>query len=59
MSWSIAAEPGDAFITPVWVDDNEVWISTADLTLAYGAHMSGVLRLQRSSLGAPTVPRGF
>jgi hypothetical protein len=60
MSWSIAPEPGDAFISPVWVDDNELWIATGEAgRVDYGAHTEGIFRLQRSSLGAPTVPRGF
>jgi hypothetical protein len=58
MGWLITAEPGDAFYQPAWVDDTEAWlvigkkgVSTPD--------PSGIMRLTRASLGAPTVPRGF
>lgn len=60
MGWTINAEPGEAFIRPVWVDDNEIWLSTGDASRPdYSAHTGGVMRLKRSSLGAPTVPRGY
>lgn len=60
MGWQIAAEPGEGFVYPVWVDDNEVWLSTG-LTSGpnYRAYQSGILRVRRDSLGAATVPPGL
>ena len=60
MGWSIAAEPSDAFVTPLWVDDNEVWISTGVANAPnYQADEKGIMRLDRTTLGAPTVPPGL
>lgn len=51
--WSVAGEPGDDFVLPLWIDDDEVWIATAPAG-AGAANMSGILRIRRDSLGAPT-----
>jgi hypothetical protein len=60
MSWTIAAEPGRPFVQPVWVDDSDVMLTTADGTLKnYRAYPSGIVRIARTSLGAPTVLPGF
>lgn len=53
--WSIPAEPGDGFVKPVWVDDNEVWLNVAPAKWQ-GQYSNGMVRIQRSSLGAPTIP---
>jgi hypothetical protein len=58
--WTVAAEPGRPFVVPVWVDDNDVWLTTADGTLkGYTAYESGVVRIARSSLGPPNVMPGI
>lgn len=60
MSWRVAAEPGRPFVWPVWVDDNEVWLTTADGSLkGYSTYPSDVVRIARSTLGPPTVPPGL
>jgi hypothetical protein len=61
MGWDIAPEPGEAFVRPLWVDDDEVWMATCDAKLGAGCRpsMHGIQRASRASLGAPTVPRGF
>ena len=33
MGWVVTAESGTGFALPLWVDDNEVWLATADPTL--------------------------
>ena len=54
-TWTINVEPGDGFVTPLWVDDTEAWISTADITLpSWTAYESGIVRIRRDTLGAPT-----
>jgi hypothetical protein len=61
MGWVVNAEPGDDFSQPLWVDDNEVWLSTgpaSDATNGFRDY-SGIFRIARSSLGAPTVPPGL
>lgn len=60
MGWDIAPEPGEAFVRPLWVDDDEVWMITCDPkgpTCRANAH--GIQRISRAPLGPPTVPRGF
>ncbi len=60
MSLLISAEPGTVFVRPVWVDENEVWISTAGSQLPNPrSTQSGILRLQRSALGPATLPPGL
>lgn len=61
MGWLVEAEPNEAFLTPVWVDDESVVITTAryDAQIDAVGHPSGMLRIARSSLGAPTVPSGL
>jgi hypothetical protein len=56
VGWIVESEPGESFGRPLWVDDDEVWVS---VTPKGSAHENGILRLLRSSLGAPTVSRGF
>ena len=61
MGWVISAEPEDVFSQPLWVDDDEVWLSTgpaADVSNGI-RDFSGIFRIARSSLGAPTVPPGL
>jgi hypothetical protein len=58
--WTITAEPSQGFIEPIWVDDNEVWLATAPTNVnSWSTWSTGILRIQRSSLGAPNVPSGF
>lgn len=60
MGWSIAAEPGDGFALPLWVDDKEVWLATADPKLpSFKSQTSGIVRITRDSLGSPTIPPGI
>lgn len=59
MGWVMKAEPGDGFALPLWIDDDEVWLATADATLpSFKTETSGIVRIRRSTLGAPTVPPG-
>jgi hypothetical protein len=57
--WTIPAEPGEYFAQAIWVDDNEVWLATAVVppgsTPAQGIFFDGILVIQRSSLGAPSL----
>src|SRR5262249_41504033 len=50
-SWNVAAEPGQRFIQPLWVDDDEVWLSTGP-DQSRSDYQTGILRLSRGSLGA-------
>lgn len=61
MGWLIEAEPNEAFLSPVWVDDENVVVTTAIYNAQIDAigHPSGLLRIARSSLGAPTVASGL
>ena len=54
-AWSILAEPSDGFIVPLWVDDNDVWLVVAPAQ-AKGDGENGIVRISRSTLGAPTIP---
>lgn len=54
MSWSIAPEPNDIFVKPLWVDDRELWIEIADEVIGR-TKPTGVFRFSRSSLGVPTI----
>jgi hypothetical protein len=58
--WSISAEPGRPFVRPVWVDDSDVWLTTADGSLKnFQQYPSGLVRIARSSLGAANVSPGI
>ncbi len=53
-SWKFMADPADAFVTAVWVDDTEVWLTIADVTSThYQGQEAGIVRIRRDSLGAP------
>jgi hypothetical protein len=52
--WSIPTEPGHGLVKPVWVDDEYVWFNTES---THGT--DGLLRIARTTLGAPTVPSGL
>ncbi len=58
--WTVTAEPGDQFVQPLWVDDDEVWLLTAEagLTSAH-AYSSGVTRIRRDTLGVPDMASGL
>jgi hypothetical protein len=58
--WIVPAEPGSVFVVPVWTDANEVWIGTAVSVGANSrAYQSGIVRIQRSTLGPPTLASGL
>ena len=60
MGWQIQAEPQTRFVDPVWVDDDDVFLQTADDSQPqFDMPVSGMLRLSRATLGAPTVPSGL
>ncbi len=60
MGWLSQAEPQQRFVDAVWVDDNDVFLETADdPTPQYDLPQSGIMRLSRATLGAPTVPSGL
>lgn len=60
MGWLVQGEPKERFVDPVWVDDNDVLIETApDPDGTKDVPSTSVLRIARSSLGAPTVPSGL
>lgn len=54
-SWPIDADPGKNFLEPIWVDDNEVWLSVGTIR-GNGADFDSIHRITRASLGAPTIP---
>jgi hypothetical protein len=59
--WEIPAEPGEVIYQGIWVDDTEVWLETAVVPPGglpeNGISEEGILVIQRSSLGAPTLAR--
>lgn len=55
LAWRISAEPGEGFVYPLWVDDDEIWMSTAKLGVPnFRALQSGILRIRRDALGMPS-----
>jgi hypothetical protein len=61
MGWVISAEAGDVFSQPLWVDDNDVWLSTGPASDTSGgvSDYTGIFRIARAGLGSPTVPSGL
>jgi len=58
--WLVQGEPLERFVVPVWVDDNDVLIETAeDKAGTFDNPASGIVRIARASLGAPTVGSGL
>jgi hypothetical protein len=53
--WPIATEPGHDLVGPLWVDDDYVWFVTESTKGA----VDSMLRIARTTLGAPTVPSGL
>ncbi len=56
--WTITPEPGQLFKSAVWVDDVEVWLTTA-ATADVDAGPSGMMRLRRDALGSPDTDAGL
>jgi hypothetical protein len=54
--WHIPTEPDHHLFTPLWVDDNYVWFITGS---QYANNPDGILRIERSTLGPPTLPSGL
>ena len=54
-SWPVDADAGKHFLQPIWVDDNEVWLSVGTIR-GNGADFDSIHRITRASLGAPTIP---
>jgi len=52
-AWLVRAEEGDAFIDPLWVDENEAVLATAK---SGGTEATSVVRFARASLGASVAP---
>jgi len=57
-SWLIPFEPGMVPERAVWIDDQEVWIATR-LPKEAPRSYTGLVRLSRGALGAPTIPPGL
>ncbi|MCU0691495.1 MAG: hypothetical protein MUF54_08840 [Polyangiaceae bacterium] len=56
LSWAIPREPGRTFVAPVWVDDRYVWFLTSS---RIDSMTDGLIRIERSTLGEPTIPSGL
>ncbi len=55
--WKVVGEPGERFTAPVWVDDDEAILQIApDPNGVRDDDTYGVIRIKRSTLGAPTLP---
>jgi hypothetical protein len=60
MGWKVVGEPGERFTAPIWVDDNEAILQIApDPNGQVDTDSYGIVRIARSTLGAPTVPSGL
>jgi hypothetical protein len=59
VGWIVQAEPGERFLQPLWIDDQEVWLGTGTDYETSDSYMTGILRLARSSLGSPTLDAGL
>jgi hypothetical protein len=55
-SWAIAPEPGMGFGNPLWVDDNYVYLITGKRYDNDVVESQTMLRIDRATLGAPTIP---
>jgi hypothetical protein len=56
-AWAVPADPDMYFVAPLWVDEHAVWYLTQTNLKAFRAS-NGLIRVDRSSLGAPTMPDG-
>jgi hypothetical protein len=54
--WLVPGEPGHQIVSPLWVDDNAVWLTTSTGARDQG---DGILRIARESLGDPVERAGF
>jgi hypothetical protein len=59
--WTIAAEPNEHVVKVFWIDDEEIWISTApmipNVSADEGVFETGMMVISRASLGpATTLP---
>jgi hypothetical protein len=45
LGWTLKSEPDDVFGVPVWVDDDEVWLSVANV--AFPNEVTSIVRLPR------------
>ncbi len=57
-SWLIAADPGQRFIQPLWVDDDEVWLSTGPDQPSSADYQTGIVRFSRGSVGSERAALG-
>ncbi len=57
-AWNIPGEPGRRFVYPLWVDDKSVWFVTTTGTDKYSPS-DGLIRIDRATLGEPTIPNGL
>jgi hypothetical protein len=54
--WKVPADPDMYLNAPLWVDDHAVWFLTQTNLDATGDATNGVIRIDRSTLGEPTMP---
>jgi hypothetical protein len=53
--WKVPADPDMYLNAPLWVDDHAVWFLTQTNLEATGDATNGVIRIDRSTLGEPTM----
>lgn len=56
--WTVTPEPGQLFKSALWVDDTEVWLTTA-AAADVDDGPSGIMRMRRDALGSPIVDAGI
>jgi hypothetical protein len=57
LGWEIPTDVNHVFMEPLFVDDNEIWLTTGRPVAI--PEPDGMIRISRSTLGPPTRPRGF
>ncbi|MEJ7729554.1 MAG: hypothetical protein WKG00_10085 [Polyangiaceae bacterium] len=48
-TWRVEAEPGEGFVTPLWIDEDAVWLSAAPLGPSFSAHEADIVRIGREA----------
>ncbi len=58
--WRVPWEPGRPLVAPVWVDEEAAWfLTTAVDDDDYFYRSDGMIRIERTTLGEPTIPSGL
>jgi hypothetical protein len=61
LGWNVAQEPGRPMLDGLWVNSSYVWAYVANRLPGQPGYpvRGGAVRIERASLGAPTIPNGL